>query len=273
MKVVLFCGGLGLRIRDLSDNVPKPMIQIGQRPILWHVMKYYAHYGHKDFILALGYKAEVIKRYFLEYEEGLSNNFVLERGGRQKTLMNTDIEDWRITFVDTGVNTPIGERLLRVRQYLDDDQVFMANYTDSLTDCPIPSLLEHAERNAKMASFLCVKPTLSYHVVSMSDDAVVARIQHIRDSPIRINGGYFVLRREIFDYIEEGQELVNEPFQRLIEMRELIAHSYDGFWASMDTLKDRQELEAMDSRGDAPWEVWKKVNRALVGKGHAAANT
>jgi glucose-1-phosphate cytidylyltransferase len=133
----------------------------------------------------------------------------------------------------------------------------MANYTDSLTDCPIPRLLEHFERQRKMASFLCVKPSLSYHVVSLTNGSAVSRIEHIRNSPIRINGGYFVFRREIFDYIREGEELVNEPFQRLIEKRELVAHKYDGFWGSMDTLKDRQQLEEMHIRGEAPWQVWR----------------
>ncbi len=259
MKVVLFCGGLGLRLRDYSEDIPKPMIPIGYRPILWHVMKYYAHFGHTDFILALGYKAETIKRYFLTYDECLSNDFVLEDGGKRRTLFNSDIHDWRITFVDTGLNTPIGERLLRVKQYVEPDETFFANYTDTLTDCPLPRLLAHVERHGKKAGFLCVKPPLSYHVVSMNNGGTVSRIEPIRESGLRINGGFFVLHSNIFGLIKPGEELVQEPFQRLIERHELIAYRHDGFWVSMDTMKDRQRLEELHMHGEAPWEVWGKT--------------
>jgi glucose-1-phosphate cytidylyltransferase len=259
VKVVLFCGGLGLRLRDYPEDIPKPMIAIGYRPILWHVMKYYAHFGHNDFILALGYKAETIKKYFLAYDECLSNDFILEDGGKRKLLLNSDIHNWRITFVDTGLHTPIGERLLRVKQYVGQDEIFFANYTDSLTDCVLPRLTGHVERHGKKAGFLCVKPPLSYHVVSMNNGGTVSRIEPIRQSGLRINGGFFVLHRSIFDLIKPGEELVNEPFQRLIERRELIAYRYDGFWASMDTMKDRQHLEELHVRGEAPWEVWREA--------------
>src|SRR5437868_4245814 len=134
MKVVLFCGGLGTRLRDMSDNIPKPMVNIGYRPILWHLMKYYAHFGHKDFILCLGYKADVIKRYFLEYDECLTNNFVLRNGGKDLHLLNRDIEDWNITFVDTGINSSIGQRLRMVKEHLESEDTFLANYVDGLTD-------------------------------------------------------------------------------------------------------------------------------------------
>jgi glucose-1-phosphate cytidylyltransferase len=257
MKVVLFCGGLGLRIRDYSEETPKPMIAIGYRPILWHVMKYYAHFGHREFILALGYKSEAIKQYFLNYEECTSNNFILEEGGARKTLLHSDIHDWRITFVDTGLLTPIGERLLRVKEYVGEDETFLANYTDSLTDCPLPQILAHVQRHGKKSGFLCVKPPLSYHVVSTTNGGTVSRIEPIKHSALRINGGFFVLHRSIFDVIKPGEELVEEPFQRLIERRDLVAYRYDGFWASMDTLKDKQRLEEMHAQGTAPWEVWR----------------
>src|ERR1700728_3624546 len=142
MKVVLFCGGLGLRIRD-TDDVPKPMVQIGYRPILWHVMKYYAHFGHKDFILCLGHRADVIKNYFLNYNECVSNDFVLSQGGKKVDLLNSDIDDWNITFVDTGTGSNIGERLKAVEKYLEGEEEFLANYSDGVTDLPLPAQIEH----------------------------------------------------------------------------------------------------------------------------------
>ena len=142
MKVVLFCGGLGMRLREYSEIIPKPMVNIGYRPILWHVMKYYAHFGHKEFILCLGYKADIIKNYFLNYNEYLSNDFVLTKGGKDLQLIHSDIDDWKITFVDTGLTSNIGQRLKAVQQYVAGDEMFLANYTDGLSDCPLPVLID-----------------------------------------------------------------------------------------------------------------------------------
>lgn len=259
MKVVLFCGGLGMRIRDFTENVPKPMVNIGHRPILWHVMKYYAHFGYKDFILCLGYKAEVIKNYFLNYSEYVSNDFVLTNGGKDLKLLNRDIDDWRITFVDTGLTSNIGQRLKAVENYLEGEETFFANYTDGLTDMHLPDYIDYFRKTGKVASFLSVKPTQSFHVVSLGEDGGVKSIKHLGSSGIWINGGCFIFNREIFKYIHDGEELVNEPFQRLIEKEELITYKYEGFWASMDTFKDKQLLEDMHTtRGGSPWEVWKK---------------
>ncbi|MGB9029755.1 MAG: glucose-1-phosphate cytidylyltransferase [Acidobacteriaceae bacterium] len=260
MKVVLFCGGMGLRIRD-AENVPKPLVQIGYRPVLWHVMKYYAHYGHKDFILCLGYGADAIKRYFLDYSECASNDFVLSQGGRKVELYNSDIHDWRITFADTGINSNIGQRLKAVERYLEGEDEFLANYSDGLTDLPLPQQLDHFHRNKKVASFLCVLPNLSYHVVSTEPgSSLVTGVHAITNGSVRINGGYFAFKKEIFDYIEEGEELVIEPFQRLIDEKQLLGYTYDGFWAGMDTFKDRQSLESLWGSGSAPWHVWRGDN-------------
>ncbi len=257
MKVVLFCGGMGLRIRD-AENIPKPLVQIGYRPVLWHVMKYYAHYGHKDFILCLGYGADAIKRYFLDYSECASNDFVLSQGGRKVELFNSDIHDWRITFADTGINSNIGQRLKAVERYLEGEDEFLANYSDGLTDLPLPQQLDHFHRNRKIASFLCVLPNLSYHVVSTEPgSSLVTGVHAITNGSVRINGGYFVFKKEIFNYIEEGEELVIEPFQRLIDEKQLLGYTYDGFWAGMDTFKDRQSLESLWGSGNAPWHVWR----------------
>lgn len=256
MKVVLFCGGLGLRIRD-AENIPKPLVQIGYRPVLWHVMKYYAHYGHKDFILCLGYGADAIKKYFLDYSECTSNDFVLSCGGKKVELVNSDIDDWRITFADTGINSNIGQRLKAVEPYLEGEEEFLANYSDGLTDLHLPTQLQHFREQNKIASFLCVLPNLSYHMVSLKKGSnLVSSIDPIRNGSVRINGGYFIFRREIFDYINEHEELVIEPFQRLMAEDQLIGYPYNGFWAGMDTFKDRQELEAMWSNGTAAWKVW-----------------
>lgn len=257
MKVVLFCGGMGLRIRD-AENIPKPLVQIGYRPVLWHVMKYYAHYGHKDFILCLGYGADAIKRYFLDYSECASNDFVLSQGGRKVELYNSDIHDWRITFADTGINSNIGQRLKAVERYLEGEEEFLANYSDGLSDLPLPQQLDHFHRNNKIASFLCVLPNLSYHVVSTEPgNSLVTGVHAITNGSVRINGGYFAFKKEIFDYIEEGDELVIEPFQRLIDAKQLLGYTYDGFWAGMDTFKDRQQLDSLWASGNAPWHVWR----------------
>ena len=256
MKVVLFCGGLGMRIREAGDSVPKPMVTIGYRPILWHIMKYYAHFGHNEFILCLGHGGDAIKNYFLNYSECLSNDFVLSEGGKKLELLGTDIQNWKIAFVETGAKSNIGQRLRAVERLLRNEPEFLANYSDGLTDLPLPTQLEHFRRHDAIASFVSVKPGISYHLVSSEPDGTVTAIQDIADSPIRINGGYFVFKQEIFDYIREGEELVQEPFLRLTDTRKLVAFEYQGFWRSMDTFKDRTQLEEIYSRGGAPWEVW-----------------
>lgn len=260
MKVVLFCGGFGMRIREYSENIPKPMVPIGYRPILWHVMKYYAHFGHKDFILCLGHGADVVKNYFLNYSECVSNDFVLSEGGGKLDLISTDIKDWKITFADTGTSSNIAQRLMGARKYLGDDEVFMANYSDGLTDLPLDKLLEDFRKKDKVASCVTVPLPSSYHTISSDSNGLATNSQAINASSLRVNGGYFILKRKIFDYIQPGEELVNEPFQRLIKGQELIAYSHDGFWVSMDTFKDKQVLDDMYAKGKAPWMVWKKAS-------------
>jgi len=262
MKVVLFCGGLGMRIRD-AENLPKPMVQIGNRPLIWHVMKYYAHYGHTDFLLCLGHGADAIKDYFLRYNECASNDFVLSDGGKNIELLNRDIHDWRITFADTGIHSNIGQRLKAVQKYLEEDEVFLANYSDGLTDLPLPAQVEFFRQHDKVACLLCVKPTLSYHVISVDGQGGVSDIRPIANGELRINGGYFIFKRDIFDYIRDREELVEEPFDRLVRRGQLAGYIYDGFWASMDTFKDKQHLEQLDLSGNAPWEIWKTSNGKL----------
>ena len=172
MKVVLFCGGLGMRMRSGSDApVPKPMMPIGTRPVLWHIMRYYAHFGHNEFILCLGFGAHSVKDYFLDYHETHSNDFVLSDAGRTVELLSSDISDWRITFADTGFETPIGERLRRVRDYLGDDEVFLANYGDVLTNAPMNDLIDDFMQTDAVGSLLAVPPQDSFHVVRIDGDS------------------------------------------------------------------------------------------------------
>ena len=258
MKVVLFCGGMGMRLREYSDTIPKPMVCIGYRPIVWNVMKYYAHYGHKDFILCLGYKGDVIKEYFIKYNEYISNDFLLTKGGKELILYNNDIEDWKITFADTGLASNIGQRLKAVEKYLADEEVFMANYSDGLTDFPLPILIDFFTKSGKIACLLSVRPNQSYHIIGSRDDGIVCDINGIQRSDIWVNGGYFILKNEIFKYLKDGEDLVQEPFSRMIERNELITYKHEGFWVSMDTFKDKQLLDDMYNKGETPWEVWKK---------------
>jgi glucose-1-phosphate cytidylyltransferase len=271
MKVVIFCGGQGLRMREASEVAPKPMIPIGSRPVLWHVMKYYAHFGFTDFVLCLGYKAEAIKHFFLTYNEALANDFVLSDGGARVHLLKTDIHDWNITFVDTGLHARIGERLRAVRHLLRDDEMFLANYGDTLTDANLPDMIATAKGANVTASFLAARPNYSFHVVSMDDHGIVDGISDVTRSDVWINGGYFVLRSEILDQLRPGEDLVDEPFHRLLASGQLLAQRHEGFWAPMDTLKDQRWLESLHDDGTAPWQVWNR-GREFDGREALAAS-
>jgi glucose-1-phosphate cytidylyltransferase len=260
MKVVLFCGGLGTRLREYGDNIPKPLVPIGYRPVLWHVMKYYAHFGHKDFIVCLGYRADKIKDYFLHYDESISNDFVFSGGGKSISWMTSDIQDWNITFVDTGLNTCIGQRLMQVRHLLGNDEYFLANYSDGLTDLPLPKMVNKFKHSGKVAAFVCVPPSQTFHVVKLKNRTRVVSIQPVRQSGLLINGGFFVFRKGIFNFIRDGEELVGPPFDRLIAKNLVMGYKYNRFW-SMDTFKEQQELSDMCTRGEAPWEIWKSKNQ------------
>lgn len=258
MKVVLFCGGAGMRLRGYSEDVPKPMVTIGSRPVLWHVMKYYAHFGHKDFILCLGYQANAIKNYFLEYEESVSNDFVFSQGGRKLEFTQRDIDDWRITFVDTGLRSTIADRLRLVEPHLKGEEMFLANYSDGLTDFPLPRMIEEFSHRNSYAAFLSVQPrSSSLDTVQMEADGSVRAIKCMKDAGVWVNGGYFVLRNEVFRYIKPGEELVYEPFRRLIEEDKVWSCRYDGFWQCMDTFRDKQILDEFEAAGTAPWRIWK----------------
>lgn len=253
MKVVLFCGGLGTRIRDYSENIPKPMIPVGQQPILWHIMQYYSHYGHRDFVLCLGYKAAVIKEYFLNLNPSANSDCVISDFGKKVEILGEQPPDWRITLVDTGIWRNIGERLLAVKNLVKDEEYFLANYSDGLTDAPLPDIVDRLRKSGKAGAFVAVRPPFNFHLARFDDNGGVQRLQSSQESDIWINGGYFVFSNRVFDYIEQGEELVLEPFNRMIQQGELLAYRYEGFWRAMDTLKDKHVLEDMVERGQMPW--------------------
>jgi glucose-1-phosphate cytidylyltransferase len=255
MKVVLFCGGYGMRMRDGQSDVPKPMTTVGPRPLIWHVMRYYAHFGHKDFVLCLGYGAHHIKDYFLHYDETASNDFVLSGGKVQ--LLGSDIADWKITFVHTGLTSPIGERLRRVREHVEDEEMFLANYADVLTDLPLDDMVARFRAQPdKVGALLAVPPQSAFHCVDVDDDDSVASITTLQQMPIWENGGYFVLRPEIFDYIPENGDLVTDGAMVLAKEGRMMAYPYNGFWQPADTVKERTALEAAYQGGTRPWMLW-----------------
>ena len=258
MKVVLFCGGLGTRLREHSDTIPKPLVNIGYRPIIWHLMRYYAHFGHTDFILCLGYRGDLVREYFLSYREELTNDFELRLDTGEIDLLGHDVTNWRITFVETGLHSNIGQRLLRVRHLVQNEPMFLANYADGLSDIPLDQLIGLVEKSGAIAGLASVISSQSFHTVESGEEGVVTAMGALNRDGIRLNGGFFVLRREIFDHINEGEELVEKPFGRLIEKKRLVAYKHQGFWAAMDTLKDKITFDRMEARGACPWMLWRK---------------
>ena len=241
MKVVLFCGGLGLRLRAEAGAVPKPLVTVGGQPILRHVMRYYAHHGHREFVLCLGHGGAAIRAYFRDHAVA---------------------RDWRITFAETGRRSSIGERLLMARRYVEGEEAFLANYADGLTDLHLPDLITAFNASGKIGAFLCIKPPLSYHFVRTRADGTVLEIADAHELELRINGGYFVFRRDIFDYLREGDDLIGESFRRLVSDGRLLGYRHDGFWRSMDTFKDKQALDELCAGDGAPWEVWRSMTSA-----------
>ena len=240
--------------------------------MLWHVMRYYAHFGHTDFILCLGYGASYVKDFFLNYDETRSNDFVLEGGDRQAKLFKTDISEWRITFVDTGLNSGIGERLRRVRRFVEDEPVFLANYADVFTNAPLPDMITRFEASSATACLLAVPPQSSHHVVDVDDGGFITQVTPVRDLRQWENGGYFLLRPEIFDYLNEGEDLVEDALmRRLVPRGQVLAFPYKGYWSPADTVKERAQLEEMYQRGYCPWMVWDPERSRALEDGVPAA--
>ena len=236
MKVVIFCGGRGMRLEsgNFSERLPKPMASIGGRPLLWHIMSYYAHFGHRRFVLCLGYRGGGIRDHFRKPE--------FKRNG------------WEIEFLETGLDASIGERFAAARDSIDED-VFLTSYGDTLTDADLPTLIRTREESGKLGSLLAVPPNYTFNVVTSDENDVVTGFHDVADSPLWINGGFFVFDRRVFDYVQEGDDMP-EILGRLIADRELLAIKYDGFWSPMDKLKDRERLEGLVRDGRSIWQVW-----------------
>jgi glucose-1-phosphate cytidylyltransferase len=259
MKVVLFCGGHGIKLQEYSEKIPKSLVPVGNRPMVWHVMKYYAHYGHKDFILCLGLKGDTIKDYFIKYKEYVSNDFILKAGSKID-LFERDIHDWNITFADTGLYSNIAERLLAVRKYLKDEERFLANYSDGLTDLHLPDMIAEFEKSDRVGMLMVTKPRKNFHVASI-DEERTSRIANVTSvnklDGLWLNAGYYIFSKEIFQHIDPEGDLPDLTFPRLVALNQLAAYPYDGMFITMDTFKEKQTLDDMHDRGDTPWQVWK----------------
>ena len=260
MKVVLFCGGYGMRMRDGVSDLPKPMHPVGPRPLIWHVMRYYAHFGHRDFVLCLGYGAHHIKDFFLNYDETASNDFVLHEGGVE--LLGSDIKDWTITFAHTGLDSPIGERLRRVRKHVEGEEMFLANYADVLTNAPLDSMIDRFRASDKVGALLAVPPQSAFHCVNLGEEGDdIASISTLQEMPLWENGGYLMFRPEVFDHLEEGCDLIGDVCAPLAKEGRMMAFRHRGFWQPADTVKERTALEAAYQSGTRPWMLWDAPDR------------
>jgi glucose-1-phosphate cytidylyltransferase len=222
-------------------------------------------------VLCLGYGASYVKDFFLNYDETRSTDFVLERGDGKAKLFKTDISDWRITFVDTGLNSAIGERLRRVRRFVEDEPMFLANYADVFTNAPLPDMIGQFEASGATASVLAVPPQSSHHVVDIGEDGFITKVTPMQDLRQWENGGYFVFRPEIFDYLNEGEDLVEDALVRLVPRGRVLAFPHKGYWSPADTVKERAQLEEMYQRGHCPWMVWDPERSGVVIQGDGPA--
>ncbi len=257
MKVVLLCGGLGTRISEESHLKPKPMIEIGGRPIVWHIMKLFSHYGFNDFVLCLGYKGYVVKEYFANYVLHNADLTVdLAKGAVEYHATNH--EPWRVTLVDTGADSMTGGRLKRVAQYLDPNEPFFMSYGDGVADIDLQALLEFHKAHGKQATVSAVSPPGRFGALDIVDGAVKRFIEKPPGDNGLINGGFFVLQPDVIDRITDDSTVWElEPLEGLAREGQLMARPHEGFWAAMDTLRDKNNLEALWASGDAPWHLWK----------------
>lgn len=252
MKVVVFSGGAPLQLTEDGQPVPKPMVRIGLQPVLWHVMRIHASVGLTDFVLCLGRGADVIKSYFLEYEEALSNDFVLSGPQRTVRLLHSDMDRWRITFADTGRQAPVLQRLRAVRKLLVDEDLFCASYGDVLTDAPLGRYLEDFRGRSELAAVLAVRPRGGAALLDVDADGLVGSVTSLENDDRWMAGGYFFFRRGIFDHLVDDS-MLQGLLPRLAAAGQLRAYHHDGFWSGMDSLRDVQLLNALIESGRAPW--------------------
>lgn len=254
MKVVIFAGGFGTRLAEETRIVPKPMVRIGEHPMLWHIMSWYAKFGFKDFVIALGYKSTTIKEYFLHYNS-LSNDFEINLGTGDIRVINKLGNDWKVSLIDTGLNTMTGGRLKRLQNHLGD-HTFMATYGDGLSTINIESLLNFHRESGKIATVSAVFPTARFGELELDSKS---NVKSFREKPQlengRINGGFFVFEPSIFNYLHDDNTILErEPLEGLVNDGELAAFRHDGFWQSMDTLREKHLLEELWNTNKAPWK-------------------
>ncbi|MEW5693353.1 MAG: glucose-1-phosphate cytidylyltransferase [Candidatus Hydrogenedentota bacterium] len=255
MKTVILCGGLGTRLREETEVKPKPMVEVGGKPILWHILNIYYHWGYREFVLALGYKGEIIKEYFLNYYY-LANDFTITlKNGKAKSVRRKHI-DWKIDLVDTGLSTMTGGRLYRLRDKLRKN-TFMLTYGDGVADINIKHLLEFHKKHKKIATVTAVRPVARFGEIIVDDKQVISFKEKAQIREGWINGGFFVFEPKFLEYLD-GDECVleGEPMERLVSDGQLMAFKHNGFWQCMDTYRDKQLLETLWSKGEAPWKIW-----------------
>ena len=254
MKIVLLAGGFGTRLSEYTDSIPKPMVEIGGKPIIWHIMKRYADYGYKDFVIALGYKADVIKNYFASYHLG-QNDYTVNLSTGGTTMSSSGDLDWNVTLVDTGLNTMTGGRVKRLQQVIGNDD-FMVTYGDGLSNIDIHKLIQFHKNSGKIATLSAVFPTARFGELDIDDsNNVKTFMEKPQLGTGRINGGFFVFNSRIFDFIEGDETILErDPMENLVAENELAAYKHDGFWQSMDTIRERQILEELWKSGKALWK-------------------
>ena len=261
MKVIILAGGLGTRLSEETDLKPKPMVEIGGRPILWHIMKIYSHYGFNEFIICCGYKGYLIKEYFANYFLHQAD-VTIDLGKNELKIHSSHAEPWKITLVDTGINTMTGGRIKRVQEYTGND-TFLLTYGDGVSDVNLNDLLSFHKKEKKLATLTAVQTSGKFGALSLNEsNGVNSFMEKPKGDGSWINGGFFVLEPDIFNYITEGDSTIWErtPLENLAKDNQLIAYKYDGFWRPMDTLRDKIELETMWQNGTAPWNTWDKTN-------------
>ena len=260
MKTVILCGGYGTRIRDVADNIPKPMIPVGGLPILWHVMKYYAQFSHKDFVLCLGYKGQVVKDFFLNYE-AYTRDFTIKLGATQPISFHTTHEekDWRVTLAETGLNSMTGGRIKKIRHYIGNDEHFFLTYGDGVGDIDLNALLAFHKSHGRMVTVTGVRPPGRFGELMADSTGVITEFnEKPQATGGRISGGFFVCRREMFDYLDDNEDLIFEqaPMKTLARDEQLVLFEHNGFWQCMDTYRDWQLLNTIFENGNAPWKIW-----------------
>ena len=260
MKTVILCGGRGTRIRDVADDIPKPMIHIGRLPIIWHLMKYYANHGHKDFVLCLGYKGQVIKDFFLNYEAH-TRDCTVTLGATKSIEFHTDHEeaDWRVTLADTGIETMTGGRIRKISTYIGDDECFMMTYGDGLSNIDLDALLKFHKSHGRILTVTGVRPPGRFGELVANDDGIITEFnEKPQATGGRISGGFFVCNRALFDYLDDKDDLVFEqgPMRALVRDQQLAVYKHNDYWQCMDTYRDWKLLTTLYASGKAPWVNW-----------------